>query len=85
MSSQHMKKLPIKVIKKRSSTSPGAVPPVPVAPLRSIPEIEVVVDSGDTATTVKRWIGERRENRRVESVFSDTQLATWKLDLNTSK
>ena len=82
-----MKKTPIKVIKKRSRAISRAIPvgPVgPVSPLRSDPEINVPAE-GDMAIAVERWIGERRENRRVESVFSDTQLATWKQAPDTSK
>jgi len=88
MSSPHKKKVSIKVIKKRSRASVPAVlvvPTEPVAPLQSVPEIDVPDDSGEMATTIKRWIGERRENRRVESDFSDTQLATWKLAPDTSR
>ena len=80
-----MKKIPIKVVKKRSRVSSKVVPVVPAPPLQCDPEINLPGDSDEMATTVERWIGERRENRRVESVFSDAQLATWKQAPDTSE
>ena len=83
MSSQHRKKHPIKVIKKRSRAAIRAVPIVLNAPLRSDVEINVADDSGKLLIKVSDNVEEKyKQDRPNESTGKASLKATQPFEID---
>jgi hypothetical protein len=63
----------IKVIKRNGKAAAGK-PRVSVTAVKVQSDIQL-----DITNAVSGWISERRENSRIEKLFSDDKILTWKL------